>query len=220
MKIHKQGYKIIIIFLFILSGIVVIINLLFPIQTYIHYFLYLSGIIFYFMIVRFFRSPHRKIKIDEKNILSAADGKIVVIEEIQETEYFKDKRIQVSVFMSPLDIHVNWYPVGGIVKYKKYHPGSYFIASRPKSSFENEMTSIIIQTKQKQEILIRQIAGFVARRIISHAKQGNNVIQGEELGIIKFGSRVDLFLPTDVNIKVKLNQKVRGCETVIAQFNK
>ncbi len=217
-KIHKEGYPVIILMFFLLLTIVAIINILFPIQTPIHLFLYLAGLIFYFFIIRFFRDPIRIVIPDNNIILSGADGKVVVIEEVIEKEYFKDKRKQVSVFMSPTNIHVNWFPVGGTVTYFRHNNGSYFIASKPKSSDENERTSIVINTPKNIEILFRQIAGTVARRIVCYAKENKTVEQGDELGIIKFGSRFDLFLPLDAKIEVEIGQKVIGNRTVIAKL--
>ena len=219
MRIHKQGYLIIFIMLIAILTIILIINLLFPVQTFIHYFLYLIGFIFFILIIRFFRQPKRIIEINDNNILSGADGKVVAIEEVEEDEYFKDKRIQVSVFMSPLNIHVNWYPVSGNITFFKHHHGKYFAAYNPKSSSENERTSIVIENSKQQSILFRQIAGLLAKRIISNAEVGKHVIQGNEIGIIKFGSRFDIFLPVDAKIKVKLRQEVRGGKTVIAEFS-
>lgn len=217
-KLHKEGYPVIVVVLLLLLVIVVLINILFPKQTPIHYLLYLAGLIFYFFVVRFFRNPIRDVTPDNNLILSGADGKVVVIEEVEMKEYFNDKRKQVSVFMSPLDVHVNWFPISGKIKYYKHNPGSYFIASKPKSSEQNERTTVVVETEDNKEILFRQIAGTVARRIVCYAKEGKEAIQGEELGIIKFGSRFDLFLPPDTKVEVEIGQKTIGCETVIARF--
>ncbi|MBE9481389.1 MAG: phosphatidylserine decarboxylase family protein [Bacteroidetes bacterium] len=219
MRIHKEGYLIIFIMLLAILTIALIINLLFPVQTIIHYFLYFIGLIFFILIIRFFRQPNRTIEINDNNILSGADGKVVVIEEVEEKEYFKDKRIQVSVFMSALNVHVNWYPISGNIIYFKHHPGKYFAAYHPKSSSENERTSFVIENSKHQSVLSRQIAGLLARRIVSNAEVGKHVVQGDEIGIIKFGSRFDLLLPVDAKIKVKLRQEVRGGKTVIAEFS-
>lgn len=215
-KLHREGYPVIILVFLLLSAIVVLINILFPVQTVIHIGLYLAGLVFYFFVVRFFRDPIRELIPDNNKIISGADGKVVVIEEVIEKEYFDDKRKQVSIFMSPTNVHVNWFPVGGIIKYFRHNHGFYFVASKPKSSDQNERTTTVVQTPEKKEILFRQIAGTVARRIVCYAKENKSVIQGEELGIIKFGSRFDLFLPLDAEIKVELGQKVTGCETLIA----
>ena len=215
-KLHVEGYPVIILVFLLLSAIIVLINILFPVQTFIHVILYLAGLIFYFFVVRFFRNPIRELVPDNTKIISGADGKVVVIEEVIENEYFNEKRKQVSIFMSPTDVHVNWFPVGGIIKYFRHNHGFYFIASKPKSSDQNERTTTVIETPENKEILFRQIAGTVARRIVCYAKENKSVIQGEEMGIIKFGSRFDLFLPLDAEIKVELGQKVKGCETLIA----
>ncbi|MCD4731886.1 MAG: phosphatidylserine decarboxylase family protein [Bacteroidales bacterium] len=216
MKLHVEGYPVIILVFLLLSVIIVLINILFPVQTFIHVILYLAGLIFYFFVVRFFRNPIRDLVPDNTKIISGADGKVVVIEEVIENEYFNEKRKQVSIFMSPTDVHVNWFPVGGIIKYFRHNHGFYFIASKPKSSDQNERTTTVIETPENKEILFRQIAGTVARRIVCYAKENKSVVQGEEMGIIKFGSRFDLFLPLDAEIKVELGQKVKGCETLIA----
>jgi len=218
MRIHKEGYLIIFIMLLAILTIALIINLLFPVQTFIHYFIYLIGLIFFILIIRFFRQPKRIIEINDNNILSGADGKVVAIEEVEENEYFNDKRIQVSVFMSLLNIHVNWYPISGNITFFKHHQGKYFAAYHPKSSLENERTSFVIENSKQQSVLSRQIAGIVARRIVSNAEVGKQVVQGNEIGIIKFGSRFDILLPVDAKIKVKLRQEVRGGKTVIAEF--
>ena len=151
-------------------------------------------------------------------VLSPVDGKIVVIEEVEETEYFKDKRIQVSVFMSPVNVHVTRYPVGGKVVFSKYHPGKYLVAWHPKASEENERTTVVVENTSFGKVLHRQIAGALAKRIVNYAKENQEVIQGSESGFIKFGSRVDVFLPLEAKIKVKLNQKVRGGESIIAEM--
>ncbi len=216
--IHKEGYPVIILVLFMLLTIILVMNLIYPDQTLYHDFLYLSAAIFYFFVVRFFRDPIREVIPDMGKVISGADGKVVVIEEVEEKEYFKGKRKQVSVFMSPTDVHVNWFPVSGKIKYYKHNPGFYFIASKPKSSEENERTTIVVELEDKKEVMFRQIAGTVARRIVCYAKEGKYAQQGDELGIIKFGSRFDLFLPLDAKIDVELGQKVTGCETVIARF--
>jgi phosphatidylserine decarboxylase len=217
-KIHKEGYPVIVLVFFLLLTIVILINILFPVQTPVHYFLYLAGLVFYFFVVRFFRDPIRDLIPDDNLIVSGADGKVVVIEEVFEKEYFQRNMRQVSIFMSPSNVHVNWFPVGGQINYFRHNHGSYFIASKPKSSEENERTSIVVETSGKKEILFRQIAGTVARRIVCYAKEYKQVTQGDELGIIKFGSRFDLFLPLDAKVEVKMGQKVTGCETIIARF--
>ncbi len=218
MRIHKEGWAVMGLVLLLVLIIAFVVNLVFPKQTIIHYLLYSIGIIFYFFVVRFFRDPIRLVEPDDNVIISGADGKVVVIEDVKETEYFKDMRKQVSVFMSPLDIHVNWFPVSGKVKYFRHNHGFYFIASKPKSSDENERTTTVVQLKDGTEILFRQIAGTVARRIVCYATEGKETIQGEDLGIIKFGSRFDIFLPVDTKIEVQIGQKVTGCETIMARL--
>ena len=217
MTIHKEGTATIIITAFVM----LIFNvLLLPfIKAYpplISIFWILS-FIFLIAVIQFFRLPARKAEQDESLVLSPADGTVVVIEEIMETEYYNEKRIQVSIFMSPLNVHCNWSPISGIVKYVKYHPGKFLLAWNPKSSNDNERTTFVFENS-KASVLIRQIAGFVARRICYYPELDNNMEQGEEIGFIKFGSRVDLLLPLDADIKVTLNQKVTGKISTIATF--
>ena len=219
MILHKEGYKTIIITLILVLFFGLIINFIFPEQTVYHILYYIFGFLFSLVIVSFFRYPNRTIENNENIILCPADGKVVVIEEVMENEYFKDKRIQVSIFMSPLNVHANWFPVNGKVIYTKYHEGNYFVAFHPKSSSHNERTTVVVAGKNNKEILIRQIAGAVARRIVCYAEENKTVSQGEQLGFIKFGSRVDILLPLDAKIKVKLKQKVCGQKTVIAELS-
>jgi len=173
-------------------------------------------LIFFVLILQFFRDPKRNTVLDDQHVIAPADGKVVVIEEVEEKEYFKGKRRQISIFMSPLNVHVTRYPVSGKVVYSKYHPGKYLVAWHPKSSEENERTTIVINNDSAGEILYRQIAGAVARRIVNYAKKDKQVIQGEDAGFIKFGSRIDIFVPLDMKINVSLDQKTRGGETIIA----
>jgi phosphatidylserine decarboxylase len=210
---HKEGHKII-LFTFITVVILTLLLDYFSIQhkTYIQLFLIIQLII----ILQFFRNPKRITNFGDKNIVSPVDGKVVVIEEVFEPEYFKEKRIQVSIFMSPINVHVTRYPIGGQVTYSKYHPGKYLVAWHPKSSTENERTSIVVKNENCGEILYRQIAGALAKRIINYAKESSYVNQGDDAGFIKFGSRVDLFLPLKTKINVSLNQKVKGAEDIIA----
>jgi len=218
MAIHKEGFTIILVTLLIIIAINVAIHFIAPANKFIQNLLYIiSGIVF-LLIVQFFRSPDRSITPDENIIVAPADGKVVVIEEVEESEFFKGKRKQVSIFMSPLNVHVNWYPISGIVKYYKYHPGDYLVAWHPKSSTLNERTTIIIENNNQKKVMIRQIAGAVARRIVCYSVVNDTITQGDHLGFIKFGSRVDLFLPLDAEIKVNLDQAVVGCKTVIASF--
>lgn len=218
MRLHHKGYVPLLIMLALLLGIIWLINLVFPSQSIIHYILYGLGVIFYFLCIRFFRRPFREVLPDPDKILSAADGHVVVIEEIFEMEYFHDHRLQVSIFMSPLDVHVNWYPVSGEIIHTKYHRGSHIPAYRPKASMENERMSIVIENEHGKSVMMTQIAGIMARRVFTNAKRGSYVFQGEEAGIIKFGSRVDLILPKDTEIMVKLGQKVSASKTIIARF--
>jgi len=168
------------------------------------------------IILQFFRNPKRAVEINENHIIAPVDGKVVVIEEVFESEYFKDKRIQVSIFMSPINVHVTRYAVSGLVKFSKYHPGKFLVAWHPKASEENERTTIVVENKTFGEILYRQIAGALAKRIVNYAKEGMQVVQGTDAGFIKFGSRVDIFLPLDTPINVVLNQKAIGGKTIIA----
>jgi len=216
MKIHKEGFGLITFFFFLVVVILAAVNIIFTTQTPFHVLLYILAFFFLVFIIRFFRSPTREIKLTDNCICAPADGKIVVVEKVKEDEYFKDERIQVSIFMSAYNVHVNWYPVSGIVKYFKYHKGSYIIARHPKSSVKNERTSLVVETSDQKAVLIRQVAGLVARRIVSYSREGEFVAKGAELGFIKFGSRVDLFLPTDAKLHVELKQKVIGKQTILA----
>lgn len=213
-RFHKEGNAIIGITLTLLFAINYITYLITVKDWIINLFLGVS-IIFLFLILQFFRNPKRPLTLDDNKIYAPADGKIVVIEEVEEPEFFKDKRKQVSIFMSPINVHVNRYPMSGAVKYAKYHPGKYLVAWHPKASTENERTSVVIENK-KATVLFRQIAGALAKRIVMYSKEGDEAIQGEDFGFIKFGSRVDLFLPLDAKIEVSLNQKVKGNQTIIA----
>jgi phosphatidylserine decarboxylase len=168
------------------------------------------------IVLQFFRNPDRTVAINDNHIIAPVDGKVVVIEEVFEGEYFKDKRMQVSIFMSPINVHVTRYPVNGLVKFSKYHPGKFLVAWHPKASEENERTTIVVENKVFGEILYRQIAGALAKRIINYAEEGTQVVQGTDAGFIKFGSRVDLFLPLGTEISVKLNEKAVGGKTIIA----
>jgi phosphatidylserine decarboxylase len=218
MIIHKEGYKFLFYAFFILivlnGGIVV---LFYENNLLIFISLVFTAILLLFSLF-FFRSPNRIVEKNERFVYAPADGKILVIEEIEEGEYFHCKRIQVSTFMSLFNIHVNRYPVSGEVKYKKHQYGKHLLAWLPKSSYANEQTTVVIDNGKGVEVMVRQIAGAVARRIVSNAKIGEKVNQGDELGIVKFGSRVDLFLPPDAKINVSLHQKVRGNKSVIAEL--
>jgi phosphatidylserine decarboxylase len=218
MGIHKEGYWIIIISFLILGGADTGLFFLLGQLWFVFYPLMAASLIFFILIVRFFRVPNRVPVVEDGKIICPADGKVVVIEEVDEPEYFKDKRIQVSIFMSPLNVHIQWFPMGGIVKYFKYHPGLYLVAWHPKSSTDNERTSIVVEDQKGRTILFKQIAGAVARRICWYCKEGDEAKQGEDFGFIKFGSRVDILLPLDAKIKVELDQVVTGSQTVLAEF--
>ncbi len=213
---HKEGYKIIIVtFVFIAAGLLAIEA--FIELNWLRMLLMLTLLVFLILILQFFRNPKRKTILNNNHVLSPVDGKVVVIEEVFEKEYFKDKRLQVSVFMSPLNVHVTRYPIGGKVAFSKYHPGKYLVAWHPKSSEENERTTVVVENDIYGKVLYRQIAGALAKRIVNYAKENDNAVQGADSGFIKFGSRVDLFLPLDTKIQVQLNQKVKGGESIIAQ---
>lgn len=217
MRIHKEGY-IIILISFIVLGILSPLSGFIPMPMWLHYLLWAVMLLLFIWILRFFRSPRRSILIDDHKVICPADGKVVAIEEVFEPEYFKDQRIQVSVFMSPNNVHVNWSPVSGVYRYIKYHSGKYLVAWHPKSSTENERTTLVIETEKGVQVLVRQIAGAMARRIVCYGRQGNPIRQGDEIGFIKFGSRVDVFLPPGSNIKVKLGEKVIGKVTEISEI--
>ncbi len=218
MKIHKEGYKILLVSFVLFLGIIALVNMYLKQFTFIIYLTEISLTVLYILIVRFFRVPIVEIERNDKLILCPANGKVVVIEEVDEPEFLKEKRKQVSIFMSPNDVHVNRYPISGKVIFSKYHPGKFLVAWHPKSSTENERTTIVVENENGIRILIRQIAGAVARRIVCYSKVGDIAIQGNELGFIKFGSRVDLFLPLNSKINVKINQKVIGGKTIIAEL--
>ena len=206
---HKEGHKII-IYSFFITFIISISTEYFIINEYLSKILQIFSLVIFCLVLQFFRNPKRKIIKNENEILSPVDGKVVSIKKVFEKEYFKDDRILVSIFMSPFNIHVTRYPISGKILYSKYHPGKYLVAWHPKSSEKNERTTIVVENKKVGPILYRQIAGTVARRIVNYAQKNSNAIQGEDSGFIKFGSRVDLFLPIDSKIKVKMNQKLKG----------
>jgi|TARA_Y200000002_G_scaffold373112_1_gene371738 phosphatidylserine decarboxylase len=213
---HKEGQTIIFITLIIVGSLFLVMDFIgipWLVKT-----LQIGLLLVFILILQFFRNPKRNTQPDDAHVISPVDGKVVVIEEVQEPEYFKDKRLQVSVFMSPINVHVTRYPIGGKVLFSKYHPGKYLVAWHPKSSELNERTTVVVENPKFGKVLYRQIAGALARRIVNYAKKDQNVIQGSDAGFIKFGSRVDLFLPLDTKLDVKLNQKVRGGETVIAKL--
>jgi len=213
---HKEGYTIISISL-IIAIVINLISSYFLGNLMISKIIGIITLIVMILILQFFRNPKRVTEINNSLIISPVDGKVVAIEKVYEKEYFKDERIQISVFMSPLNVHVTRYANSGVVKFSKYHPGKYLVAWHPKSSEKNERTTVVVENMSFGEVLYRQIAGAVARRIINYAKVGDNVIQGADAGFIKFGSRVDLFLPLNSKIKVELNQIVKGGVDTIAE---
>ncbi|WP_395047924.1 phosphatidylserine decarboxylase family protein [Flavobacterium sp.] len=212
---HKEGSKIILVATLLFVATIVLagefINL-----PWLTMGIQLIALFFYIIILQFFRNPNRSIVDNDNQIVAPVDGKVVVIEEVFEPEYFKDKRLQVSIFMSPINVHVTRYAVSGLVKYSKYHPGKFLVAWHPKASTENERTTVVIENKVFGEILYRQIAGALAKRIVNYAEEGTQVVQGTDAGFIKFGSRVDLFLPLGTKVNVKLNEVATGNKTIIA----
>ena len=217
MKIHKAGYTLLFKAFVLFAFINVLVYAFIPNIIVFRAVLIVSGIL-YLLMVNFFRFPNRHIVVKDNTILAPADGKIVVVEETFEPEYLKKQCIQVSIFMNIFNVHINWFPVNGIIKFFKYHPGRYMAAYLPKSSTENERTTIAIETSNGQEIVMRQIAGAMAKRIVSYAPVGGVARQDEHAGFIKFGSRVDLYLPLGTKIDVKLGQKVTGSQTLIGTF--
>jgi len=212
---HKEGGKIILI-----STTLTVVFLLLT-DNFITLFWLKKGIELFILallilVLQFFRNPRRSTEINDNHVISPVDGKVVVIEEVFESEYFKDKRLQISIFMSPINVHVTRYPVNGKINFSKYHPGKYLLAWHPKASTENERTTVVVENRIFGEVLYRQIAGALARRIVNYAEEGMQVIQGTDAGFIKFGSRVDLYLPLGTQVNVKLNQKAVGGKTIIA----
>lgn len=215
-RFHKEGYKIIsITFIIAIAAILLAENfisigwLLKTIQVII--------LGFVVIVLQFFRNPNRVTTLNENHIIAPVDGKVVVIEEVEEPEFFKDKRLQISIFMSPINVHVTRYAMSGVVKYSKYHPGKYLVAWHPKASTENERTTVVIENNSIGQILYRQIAGALAKRIVNYAKEGDKVVQGTDAGFIKFGSRVDIYLPLGTKVNVKLGDKVKGGVQVVAE---
>ena len=215
---HREGYKIIIGSMLVLVVLVFLTDAFIAIE-WLRKLVMIILLIFYILILQFFRNPKRITVENLNQIIAPADGKVVVIEEVIEKEFFKDKRRQVSIFMSPLNVHVTRYPISGKVIFSKYHPGKYLVAWHPKSSEENERTSIVLENKTVGQILYRQIAGALARRIVNYASENETIKQGDDAGFIKFGSRLDVFIPLDMKINVTLNEKTRGGETVIAEYD-
>ncbi|MFA5974428.1 MAG: phosphatidylserine decarboxylase family protein [Lentimicrobiaceae bacterium] len=216
MKIHKEGYKSITAATVASAVLVVGINYFYPVQTLFHYLAYTGLLVFLVIVVRFFRMPYRELIEDVDVVLCPADGTVVAIEEVFVDEFFHDKRVQISVFMSPNNVHVNRYPVSGKIVYTNYWPGSFLVAWHPKSSTENERNTVVVEHPKYGPIMVRQIAGALARRIVCYSRPDERIEQGRELGFIKFGSRVDLYLPLGTQINVSLEQKVQGGITTIA----
>ncbi len=215
---HKEGHKIILFTLIIVVACFLLTDSFVSI-FWLRTLILVTLLVFLILILQFFRNPKRHTQQNDGNVVSPVDGKVVVIEEVFEKEYFNEKRLQVSVFMSPLNVHVTRYPVSGNVVFSKYHPGKYLVAWHPKASEENERTTVVVENPKYGKVLYRQIAGALAKRIVNYAKVDDIAKQGADSGFIKFGSRVDLFLPLDTKIKVELNQKVRGGESIIAEVN-
>ncbi|MEM8966970.1 MAG: phosphatidylserine decarboxylase family protein [Bacteroidota bacterium] len=220
MTIHQEGRSLLMVSLIILVIINVAIAYFFPTQAILQTIVLIGSAVIYLLLLQFFRNPKIVVKRDEQQILAPADGKVVVIEEAEEAEYFHQRRMQVSIFMSPINVHVNRNPASGLVKYFKYHAGKYLVAWHPKSSTDNERTTMVLQLQNGLEILVRQIAGAMARRIKWYVGEGDKVQQGEEFGFIKFGSRVDVFLPLDAQVKVSIGDKTKAGRTILAELPK
>ncbi|MBP1666819.1 MAG: phosphatidylserine decarboxylase [Bacteroidetes bacterium] len=218
MSIHREGYKILIFGLILLILFNVLLWIILPGNMLFRWIAVIFSLTLYFFLLFFFRLPRRNLDPDPCLVYAPADGKVVVIEETEEKEYFNDLRLQVSIFMSPFNMHSNRYPVSGKVKYVEYHPGNYMVAWHPKSSEMNERSTIVIETDTGKEVLIRQVAGAVARRIVTYAKLSENVRQGDELGFIKFGSRVDIFLPLGTEIEIPILQQVKANKSILARI--
>lgn len=219
MTFHKEGYPTLAFIIVIIAIINSITHFFFIDYSLITGFGYLLSAFLFVVVVQFFRKPNKVIEVNENYILSPCDGKVVVIEEVLEDEVLNERRRQISIFMSPINVHNNLYPIGGKLNFYKYHPGKFLVAWHPKSSTENERTTAVVEDSKGRSVLFRQIAGALARRIVFYGKEKDLVTQGEECGFIKFGSRVDLFIPLDAKIKVALEEKVVGGKTVIAEFN-
>ena len=218
MTIHKEGRTLLFVLLVIIVAAYFLVGYFLPEHDSLQIGVLIGGIIFYFIILQFFRNPKVAITTNEKQVLAPADGKVVVIEEAEEQEYFQGKRLQVSIFMSPINVHVNRSPVSGVVKYFKYHAGKYLVAWHPKSSTDNERTTVVVSMPNGPEVMFRQIAGAMARRIKWYIAEGDKVEQGAEFGFIKFGSRVDVFMPLDAEVKVGIGDKTKAGRTVIAEL--
>ncbi|MFV8353676.1 phosphatidylserine decarboxylase family protein [Flavobacterium sp. XS1P32] len=212
---HKEGTQSILLGT-IFTAVVLLLSDYFIVANWLKMSIQIATLLLLIIILQFFRNPKRSVILNANHIIAPVDGKVVVIEEVFESEYFKDKRLQISIFMSPINVHVTRYGLSGLVKFSKYHPGKFLVAWHPKASEENERTTIVIENTTFGEILYRQIAGALARRIVNYAQEGMQVIQGTDAGFIKFGSRVDIFLPLGTPVNVVLNQKAIGGKTVIA----
>jgi phosphatidylserine decarboxylase len=219
MTIHREGRTLLFVLLLIFFALNWGVFYFFPDNTTLQNVVIALSIIFYLIILQFFRSPALAVEKNDKHVLAPADGKVVVIEETDETEYLKGRRKQISIFMSPVNVHVNRMPVGGVISFFKYHSGKYLVAWHPKSSTENERTTVVVKMKDGVEILFRQIAGALARRIKCYVKQNQSLSQGDEFGFIKFGSRVDVFLPINAKIVVKVGDVTRGGKTILAELH-
>lgn len=219
MTIHKEGYTSLALTVLVIFVLNAFIDYRYADITWLRYLAYGVSFVLFITVLQFFRNPRRPFASDDKMIICPADGKVVVIEETVESEYFKDKRLQVSIFMSPVNVHINRNPISGVVKYFKYHPGKYLAAWNPKSSTENERTTVVVEHASGTPVLFRQIAGALARRIVWYVKEGDVVEQSKEFGFIKFGSRVDLFLPLGTKVNLELNQVVKGGITVLGELS-
>ncbi|MBP7809458.1 MAG: phosphatidylserine decarboxylase family protein [Bacteroidia bacterium] len=218
MKFHKEGYVSLILVLVFSAIITFIAHYFFPTFAIAHWFAYLLSAFLIITILQFFRNPTRQFTKGDNLIIAPADGKVVVIEETTDHEYFKGRRLQVSIFMSPINVHINRYPIAGDVVFFKYHPGKFLAAWEPKSSTDNERTTVVVKHKNGQEVLFRQIAGALARRIVWYCKEGDKAEQCGEMGFIKFGSRVDLFLPIGTKLNVKIGDVVKGSQSVLGEI--
>jgi phosphatidylserine decarboxylase len=213
---HKEGGKIILISTFLTTVIILSSHYIFPNTLWLEKTIQIIALLFLIIVLQFFRNPDRHIEVNDYNIVAPVDGKVVVIEEVFEPEYFKDNRLQVSIFMSPINVHVTRYAASGKIKYSKYHPGKYLVAWHPKASTENERTTVVIENRIFGQIMYRQIAGALAKRIVNYAEEGMQVRQGDDAGFIKFGSRVDIYFPLGTTINVKIGEKAIGNKTIIA----
>jgi len=218
MTIHREGHTVLFILLIVLFGLNWLVFSYYPESPLVQNSAILVSVIFYLLILQFFRNPVFDITPNTKHVLAPADGKVVVIEETEETEYFKARKKQISIFMSPVNVHVNRAPVSGIISFFKYHPGKYLVAWHPKSSTENERTTVAVKMQNGAEVVFRQIAGALARRIKWYIQEGQKIEQGQEFGFIKFGSRVDIFLPLDAKVTVKIGEITKGGRTIIAEL--